>query len=637
ALGREGDGETRREGSIDAGLRLRSGGFNLRGGVGSDAGSGVPDGGKRATSWEGEDASRAGGTEKGVGKVSGTGCVPCCGSSGGGRLSGMEQGALDAFENHWVLPSRWIRRPTESEAGMGDMDPETDEVEERQLRRDEWEWELRASDSMYLRVPNVLMGFKFASLLDVQHLVKGLELTLERFPIMAGGVVRDPKSKRYKVVMEGSKGVCLQVRSSSLPPPEHAEDPSVLSWDKFFPPEADGGFKEPSQRAALRASVTLFPEYNTSIICLGFVHCVTDGEALVNVLHTWSYLTSQIAGVEPRPAKLPKLPILDRRIDFPHELLSSIKRNRSKELERKIPTWEIFKVVKALVTDLPKSEICDFRLNNEDLKEFKNMVSAELPEGKWVSSYEVIMAILLRLRAAADRKSLKPSKIKFRTLVNSRGRGEFSPPGYFGNALAYVPITIPLSCQTDPERWVGDTALFLHEKLRAKLKDGAMLDRIHGVFEDALLNQGMNDGLLSRASFNRPWALALLGSPITNSWASYPMLDINFGSPEPAMLMRVPRGFTWLNHLFMCPRTKDEMFIRVHVRPGRGKYLRRFISELGLPLHALLDEPQKLRRPFSLAPSSSRSFPGGDVEFVNADDADDAGHPKAQLADTPVA
>lgn len=455
---------------------------------------------------------------------------------------------------------------------------------------------VRSSDLLYLRAPHVPIGYAFAELLPEQALQDGLQATIDRFPIMAGRLQKFNEGKPYRIVLEKSQGCPLTFRTRRWAPPESKETPKASSWNKFFAaPVKDELFETDSSVPPFVAHVTWLPAHEHTILTVSFVHVFMDGSAISHFLNTWSHFAGIAAGVSPLPAQAPPLPDLNRECSFDQNILDEVHDNMGKEQDGPMSVLQVVKFLRAWAVLRFRAVRGDFVLDMDKVKNLKDEVSETLPPNTWVSTYEVMMAILLKLLHEADfGAEAEKYPINTRILVNARGRGNLDSQYYVGNSLAYVAIHIEPEDHSargpGPNAWLAKTALRIHSELRPKMKDKNLLDRLHYVYEDGVNNRGAMRNVVTRLAWIKPWLInSFTTDSVCNSWLGYNWFEANFGGHTTPYLMYVPKSFSQRRMNFISPRTETEVLVRMHLHKSKLRRFARAVNRYDLPL-VRLDE-----------------------------------------------
>jgi len=447
---------------------------------------------------------------------------------------------------------------------------------------------LRATDTLYLRSPHVAIGYRFDEILDVDGLKNGMQEAINRIPVYAGRIRKFQKVPQFRITLEGSKGAFLEIRDAkpNESVPETASNPGTNSWSPFFFATKDVLFESTSSDPGVSARVVFFREENITILTTSFTHSFGDGDAITLFLNTWSHFCG---GPNPLPGKEPPLPVLDRSVKFDEAILETVQ-----DREVRLSSSELSTVPTAAIVNAFRTVILDFTIKIGEVKAMKDKVGAMLPEGKWVSSYEVMMAMLLKLLHIADYGKKAGSRtITTRILTNTRSRNNIDVANYIGNALAFVPLNIPATAHSSGN-WLADTALFIHDSLRKQLGEKDKLDEIHYQFESQV-RKGALGGAISRLALTRPFYLHLLTTlSVCNSWLGYNWFDVTFSGSGKPSLMHVPKSFSMRRMNFVAPRTPFEVLVRMHLSKARAARFKRAVEELEMPL-VWLDEGPKPR------------------------------------------
>lgn len=496
-----------------------------------------------------------------------------CGSVGkvGARQwdSLTEPGALESMgkvERQWLLPSNHDQREPVF---------------------------LRASEMQYTWVPSVPVGYLFDGELDAKVLTQALKKTLEVFPALCGRL-RQGKDKnghtRVGSFFPGSKGCLFEsCTSNNNHAPESASNPGTNSWKPYF---VDGLSRhilnECSSSAPLfRAKLTFLTRSAKSVLTMSFAHCIVDGASIIDFIHTWSYFCGEISenATTFLPSALPQVCAAQSRND-----LEQYDENLATHLDQiKVKKFGLASELAPFLAGVVYANIfdsrLDFTLDLSQVKTIKERITAELPEGEWVSSYEVMMAMMLQAYAfsSSAQGDRNPEKLDLRILANTRGRDKYSPKGYVGNALSDLPVRL----ENPKDMHLSQIALAVHDQMRSELGNAAKLEEQHLVFERSV-RDGRASAPYERLRHYHMW-LKNVGkkSPLCNSWIGYDWFGVTFGGQGKPYLMRVPPEFSYHRMIFISPRTPDQVMVRMQIPSKEAARFKQAVQELNLPLTEL--------------------------------------------------
>ena len=404
-------------------------------------------------------------------------------------------------------------------------------------------------------------------------------------------------------------------------------------WDRFFPKPVrllPVLWEPPWRRPLLRARLTQLTAAGASVLTLCVAHVAMDGRSVSDFVGAWSHCAGLEAvaarGAEALvlPAALPcAAPSTDRAPGGPDfERLVEDARRQQHEARRRggrgaapLAAWRMG--VRGLAAWLPRLYVAhftdaraDFGLAVDDVASLKAAASAGLADGEWVSSFEVVAAALCAALADVDAAPRRGEggapahPYHVRVLANSRGRERLSPAGYVGNAVHFARAHISPDAQLQPEpacggtaprvrAWLARAARDVRRTLRASLADGAAMERAHAAFELGVRDGRANAGPISRLCWCKAWAQNFAssdggGAPVViNSWLAFPWLDVTFGASERPALMRVPTSFSYRRLVFIAPRSRGELCVRVQLPAAQLRRFEAAVKALGLPLRRL--------------------------------------------------
>jgi len=436
--------------------------------------------------------------------------------------------------------------------------------------------ELRGSDGGYLFIMDVPIAFVFPdSHIDETALKTALEKTLDVFPVAASRLVGYTLYGHFQFSCVKSRGARLEFETVSSSHASNGKLPTetdpAKSWNRFFVKTTFRPLWVPKRMPLLSARLTTF-ESGGCVLAVSFAHVLADGAAILHFMKTWSHLCGLEAGASVMlPAEMPLQPVLDRSIQEKKPSGMNVRHLR-KEKYSNIRTLSTSVV---LVTHMKTDEMADFRLSVEHVARIKQTLSAQLEKPKWISSYEAIMAVLLRALAMADRRK----EMTCRAIVNIRGRTPLVPKEYFGNALSYHAFTFK------NEGEISTTAFEFHESLRAGLEQVDDLNRPHFAgkhfISDGLIK---SKTILEHVGFTKPFFDSVSrGDPVVNSWVGFDWFNIDFGLGGTApRFLRVATSFRNHRHVHVYPSNAEgEMMVRMQLPRRTMEAFRRAVDALG--------------------------------------------------------
>jgi hypothetical protein len=404
------------------------------------------------------------------------------------------------------------------------------------------------------------LGFslRFDSILDMERIKRGLELTLAHFPAL-GARVDTSSNRLYEFVLsEEHQGVLLEYckgtcSTDTLPNDSHVRD----AWKSAGVDAPGPGFSGEAtlKDPLLRAKLVVFDKQKVSYLCIGINHGVCDGSGMCDVLQVWSHFCfhDSVDGLSRE---------LNRPRAFGQRVTTPMKPARDeKELYERLEsdvgcTQNPLSLTTLLFSIAPKAIWCmnrqhevELRVSAKRLLNLKETVSAKLPLGKWASRFEVLCATVLLAQAATSNRK-RPCSHNLHVACNLRGRTARFPTEYFGNAA--FDFHQPL--ENIPTEYNIDTLVIMtqsiHNAVRRGLDDPEEICKTKDWFEAA-----RHLGLKNTHDVWAPVVMdALSGNgTFVNSWDKR-WLDVKMGSDNratmaaffgilPNLIIEVPRDY----------------------------------------------------------------------------------------------
>ena len=409
--------------------------------------------------------------------------------------------------------------------------------------------------------------------IDPDVLQKGFQKAIDLLPVVAARLVR--KNGVLTLSTVNSKGAKLTICEVNCPMP--SESAKSSAWNAYFESDIQPRFKEPYSRPLLSARLNLFrsTEGGGCALCVNFAHLLADGSSCLDFLKAWSYYCGKESGnQEWLPKQEPKVPLLSRSI--PVDVIPKSKEDIAKyKDQRESFAQALHGTIATFKSLFLVDDYIDLRIKSKDLAELKQKWSAELEQSsKWVSSFEVLMTLLLALLMKTDGKT----QLTYRAIVNIRERSQLAPKEYFGNALSYPQFQMNMNNNS-----LAECAFGFHEQLRMYLADESELNRPHFAAE-YFKPLSHPIFILDRARYVQPFMRAATeGQPVVNSWIGFDWFGVDFGlnGTQPSFL-RVASTFRSHRHVHTFPSSSNgDITIRIQMPPSKIEKFKSVLKDLG--------------------------------------------------------
>ena len=407
------------------------------------------------------------------------------------------------------------------------------------------------------------LGFslRFDSILDVERIKRGLELTLAHIPAL-GARVDTASRPLYELVLssEEHQGVLLEYCKGTCNDDTLPNHSNVREAWKNAGVDAPGpGFSGEAtlKDPLMRAKLVVFDKQHVSYLCIGINHGLCDGSGICDVLQVWSHFCSHdsVDGLSKE---------LIRPRAFGHRVTAPMRPARDeKELFERLEsdvgcsqnpfnlTTLLFSVAPKAIWCMSRQQQVELRVSAERLLNLKETVSAKLPPGEWASRFEVLCATVL-LAQVATSNTKPPCSHNLHVACNLRGRATRFPTDYFGNAA--FDFRQPL--ENIPTEYNIDSLVIMtqsiHNAVRRGLEDPEEICKTKDWFEAA-----RHLGLKNTHDIWAPVVMdALSGNgTFVNSWDKR-WLDVNMGSDKANPSMAAFFG-TLQNLIIEVPRDRQ--------------------------------------------------------------------------------
>lgn len=389
-------------------------------------------------------------------------------------------------------------------------------------------WTLSEVDEM-TTVTWIRFAFRVESNLDPDKVRKGLERVLAELPFVAARLDKEYDSLRYSLWLDNadSNGVYFEVvrgtwKDSHVKLPDVNSSSTAWSQAGIFLP-AKGAAPSPNE-PLLKARLIQFEDRNVSYLSIILNHCLGDAQTYVEFMQRWSdACNSEVDPSTLKPLVLP--PRVNKPIDETPKTRKELLQKWRDEIGGTPPLatrWFWWNLIFNMVWSSYTCEVVEVFIDKQGLERLKDSVSAMLPQGEWVSTYEVAMSsILCAQRAATAGPRAKDTRPVVQA-INTRGRLARYPKNYVGNAV----FDVPLQIEIDPAS-LASSALSLHRAIRAELsQDGENLAKRKNWLEHArALGMRKETGV-----FHIVGDCARGKQTFLNTWAGYQWL-VNMGAP----------------------------------------------------------------------------------------------------------
>lgn len=437
--------------------------------------------------------------------------------------------------------------------------------------------------------------YRFEGVLNEIQVRDGIGRTLSHIPALGARVDATSNLNQYELVLTPERqGVVLEVArgrredgcASPLPDATSARE----EWKEAgldAPPPGFGGEPGPDD-PMMRVRLTVFEDEGLSYLSVGISHGLGDGNSIVDALQIWSHFcTSSSAASLPQSLQAPRR--FGRRVT---EALRPAK--DVAELETRVHqdvgcnvnplSKRAFfgHVLPRAIWTISRQQMFELRISGEHMTSLKSAVMDALPEGDWVSRFEVLCsAIIVAQRATGGHSE---SDHRLHVACNLRGRAKRFGADYFGNASFDFrrQIELPVNTTWDLANIVA-VAQEIHHAIRAGLADPEEITKTKDWFEAA-----RHLGLRNKYDV---WPIVfdtLKGSgTFINSWDSR-WLRISMGSKQDATAFQAYFG-TAQNLIVEVPRGRESGDTTLHLAlpPKHAKSFAEFCQK-GALLRPLL-------------------------------------------------
>lgn len=425
--------------------------------------------------------------------------------------------------------STWIVSKSLLEADQAQVFSDKQELRETLSEVDEW-----------LCRSSHWLGFcyRFDDVLDENQVKAGLKDALAHFPALGARVDASDElvlsPSQHGVIWEVARG---RARRADLLPNEssHREQWKAAGLDA--PPagfQGTPGLEDP----LFKCRLTLFEKEKVSYLSIGISHGLGDGHSITDILQVWSHFCQSSASVENLPSRLPPPRRFGHRVtealrpaQTRQELQERLKEDVGCELNP-LSSWTFYRHIlpRALWT-MGRQRVLELRLSAARLSTLKAAVQHALPQGEWVSRFEVLCAaVLVAQRATSHRRGRRHDVLH--VACNLRGRvARFGDAHYFGNASFDFrqPLVLVQDVQWDLVSLVS-VAREIHRAIRTGLAHPEEICHTKDWFEAARHLGWKNTYDVWPILFD---TLQDAGT-FCNSWDAARWMDISIGTPNKA-------------------------------------------------------------------------------------------------------
>lgn len=444
----------------------------------------------------------------------------------------------------------------------------------------------------------VPFSLRFDALLDTDTLRRSLVQTLEQFPATTG---RLDTSESIHCI-RGNDGIMWTVHECLFNAPD--SNSSISEWMRANTAHQRSGLMSPTaDEPLLFIQVSLFPHQQCTILGLTFCHGLGDALSYFNFVKAWGFNfrraqdgvdnigNTNTAGV---PTKIPVLCMENARIIPP---LTTPEPCPKKEFSSNpLGVYKILFRLPHLFWSTASSSVIEFRIDMMELRKIKGNICSRLSSDagnvssstRWVSSYEVIMAMLCHALSFANNR-LQKSQFGIRVIVNQRPSSPHYELHHFGNAtwmsepdLIQVPLHGLDTIKDDRFVWLDDSVYNLHKQLRAFISSqnqdysawSRWMEKLRG------LPKGSRIWMVHLDSVGRPENF------VFNSWACYPWFqEIEMGKGLMPSAMCLPESFVApdMATIWPCNRVGD-LTLRMRLSSTELRHFLHVIDQWNLPL-----------------------------------------------------
>lgn len=425
-------------------------------------------------------------------------------------------------------------------------------------------------DCLQAAIPPIAFSIFYDQSVDVVKLQAALEQALIAFPILAGRIHRTSNRKQapFQVHVHPLKGGALFTTAQIAKPYPTKED---RRWFPLFTGNPWPCPHEPNftYGPLLKVKVTHVASTNSSVVSFGFCHAVMDATTIGAFLETLQveYNHGSDSCADP-PMSLERV------------LHPKLPEGSKAPLDRFTPST----LLKAIPKILKRVQHVNLTVETSELQRLKaDFVKALEGELEWVSTYEMLGAILLKAFYKASEKELIGNSaiadIECRCVVDPRNRSA-NPhvnSSHPGNVAEMPSIRLPFDTLSG-DAWKKHCLSSFHSQLRSTLEDPEqmtyILQRAHTSSEKGYLHT-KEGRVFSSKIFARNMTEANVCS--YNSWLHMNWFDMTTLGNANALHFQVAPGLNCPDMFWVFPRTPTQVTIRTTMTPGKAK---RFLEEL---------------------------------------------------------
>lgn len=401
---------------------------------------------------------------------------------------------------------------------------------------------------------------RFEGILDVQAIKLGLQSTLHHIPALGARV--DSTGKLYQLVLHPTnQGAPLEycrgrTRGKDIHLPDHTDSRQVWNQTGLRAPgpgfKGEASLKDP----VLQTKLIVFESQQVSYLCVGINHGVCDGHGYCDFVQTWAHFSSN-KDQESLPEHLRRRKVMGERLVTPkkpaattQELLARLEDDTGFPYNPFSLKTFLFNLLPSAIWVMSRQVEVELRVSAQKLTALKARVSKQLPEGEWVSSFELLCASLLVARQAiSDRPPVidHPHNLHVACDLRGRSKDRFSKD-YFGNAAFDFrkPITL-----VDTKDWSLEALIAqaqeVHRAIRSGLADPEDVCKCKDWFEAARHLGQKNkydiwpmifDALAGKGTFVNNWDKRFLQTEINGIKAS---TFVAFFASFQNLIVNIPR------------------------------------------------------------------------------------------------
>ncbi|CAB9513779.1 expressed unknown protein [Seminavis robusta] len=323
-------------------------------------------------------------------------------------------------------------------------------------------------------------------LLDPMTVKGGLQRTLHHFPALGARVVKtdsDKKNLYQLALLPDDQGVVLEYCKGTTSRPDihlpNDSDTRKLWKDAGLEAPGPGFSGEATEKdPLLRARLIVFEEKQVSYLCIGINHGICDGSGMCDILQVWSHFCTKPD--QPLPELLARRRLMGKRVweaQKPAQSVSDLYERLPRELgspHDPFSFWTfLVKLLPKAIWCMARQEEVELRVSAAELAALKEAVSKQLPDGEWVSTFEVLCASLLltkQITSPTPTTSNDTVQHNLHVACNLRGRSKRFAKDYFGNAA--FDFAEPMTIGASPAAWNAREVTVMAQEVHRAMRKG---------------------------------------------------------------------------------------------------------------------------------------------------------------------